>query len=95
MATAEERYKQLIEDYKHVFNSDAGKRVLEDLASASGFQMPVFDEKEDSSGRQMAYRDGRRSIVARIQWMLELSREQFQQKAREAYAQTEADEEDE
>jgi len=92
MATAEDRQRQLIEDYKHVFGGDAGARVLEDLASHVGFQMPVFSEKEDTSGRQMAYRDGKRAVVARIYTMLELSREEFQQMARDAYAQTEEDE---
>jgi len=87
--TGEEQRLQLVDDYKHVFGTDSGKRVLEDLMQASGFQMPVYSEAEDTSARGMAFRDGKRAIVSRIQFMLELSLSELQKQSRETYAQTE------
>ena len=76
--------EDLAQAYKEVFETDLGKKVLEDLAQFTKFQTPSFDEAEDTSLGQMAFREGQRSVVARICSLLEVSRPEFQKRVRQA-----------
>lgn len=81
--------EQLIQDYQTVFNSDAGKRVLEDLCGFTEFQTPSFRMSEDTSGRKMAFREGQRNVISYILTHIEMTLADFQKKVREATAEME------
>ena len=57
---AEKKIKQLREDYKTVFGSDEGKRVLDDLKKRSHFYSTTH-VKGDS--HESAFYEGQRSLV--------------------------------
>jgi hypothetical protein len=80
-----EHIKQKIEDYKHVFASDAGKRVLHDLEVFCGLQADGFDPDAST----MAYNCGRRSVGVYILSWLEMSRSEFQDMVRQQVAESE------
>ena len=64
-----ERYlKQLQNDYKTVFNSDEGKRVLADLEKRCHF-LTTTNIKGDS--HESAYMEGQRSVLLFIKQMLQ------------------------
>lgn len=80
-----EKVKQKIDDYKHVFGTKAGQRVLRDLEEFCGFQADGFNPDPYVT----AYNCGRRSVGAFIlQWM-ELSRTEFQDMVRQQIAENE------
>lgn len=60
------KQKQLKSDYRKVFNSDTGKRVLRDLMQRSF----IFGTTADGDIRM---NEGRRAIVLHILQMLEIS----------------------
>ena len=63
-----ERYlKQLQNDFKTVFNSDEGKRVLADLEKRCHF-LTTTNIKGDS--HESAYMEGQRSVLLFIKQML-------------------------
>lgn len=58
--TEEEKYhKQLMVDYREVFNSDAGERVLKDMCRLSG----LFGEQESSDPIELAKAMGKQDLV--------------------------------
>ena len=64
-----ERYlKQLQNDFKTVFNSDEGKRVLADLEKRCHF-LTTTNIKGDS--HESAYMEGHRSVLLFIKQMLQ------------------------
>jgi hypothetical protein len=64
-----ERYlKQLQNDFKTVFNSDEGKRVLTDLEKRCHF-LTTTNIKGDS--HESAYMEGQRSVLLFIKQMLQ------------------------
>ena len=64
-----ERYlKQLQNDFKTVFNSDEGKRVIADLEKRCHF-MTTTNIKGDS--HESAYMEGQRSVLLFIKQMLQ------------------------
>ena len=64
-----ERYlKQLQNDFKTVFNSDEGKRVLADLEKRCHF-LTTTNIKGDS--HESAYMEGQRSVLLFIKQMLQ------------------------
>ena len=64
-----ERYlKQLQNDFKTVFNSDEGKRVLADLEKRCHF-LTTTNIKGDS--HESAYMEGQRSVLLFIKSMLQ------------------------
>jgi len=61
--------KDLIYDYKNVFGSEAGKRVLKDLEKFCFYKQPTFNGTSDTN--IMIMREGQRSIYLYIQARLE------------------------
>lgn len=53
---------RLIQAYREVFSTDAGKEVLHDLAKT----FHVYHSTMDSNSHELAYREGERSVVIRI-----------------------------
>lgn len=75
-----EDLKQKQSDYKKVFDSDAGKRVLDDLQRRGFLHTTTFAENE----LKMAYREGMRSMALHIKTMLEYDFEQVKKRIKEA-----------
>lgn len=59
-------------DYKKVFASEQGKRVLNDLIRAHHVMTPTM-VRGDETGLQMAYNEGQRNVVLRLLKMVNLS----------------------
>jgi len=74
-----ENLKQLQSDFKKVFDSEAGKRVLEDL-QRRGF---LYTTTLADSQIKMAYREGMRSMALHIKTMLEYDFEQVRKRIKE------------
>lgn len=64
-----EDLKQKQSDYKKVFDSDSGKRVLDDLKRRGFFFNTTLPQ--DNSELKMAYREGMRAMALHIKTMLE------------------------
>jgi hypothetical protein len=60
-----ENLKQKQSDYKKVFNSEEGKRVLKDLQSIGFFSRSTINENSN----KMAYNEGMRAILLHIETM--------------------------
>lgn len=56
-----DRYK-VIKSYMEVFNTEAGKEVLEDMMKT----FHVLNSTHSTDALEMAYREGERSVVLRI-----------------------------
>ena len=69
---------QRIADYKEVFGTDAGKRVLRDIEDFAQLLSDGFDENPHVT----SYNAGRRSVGVYILRMLEMSREDLQEAIR-------------
>lgn len=80
-----QRELQRLEDYKHVFGTDAGQRVLHDLENFCGLLSDGFDPDPNVT----AYNAGRRSVGVYILRQMELTREQLQEMARQRYTEDE------
>ena len=76
------RRLQRIEDFKYVFASDAGQRVLRDLEDFAGLLSDGFDPDPNVT----AYNAGRRSVGVYILRMLEMSRDDLQEMVRKQIA---------
>lgn len=64
----EDRVAQQIalrDDYRHVFGSDSGQRVLKDMMRAGHVFQPTFTRGVDGD-RESAFREGERNMVLRI-----------------------------
>jgi hypothetical protein len=59
--SSEGYFKQLKSDYEHVFGSDAGTRVLEDIKRAGFINRTTYSE-----GNMMFINEGMRSLVLHI-----------------------------
>ena len=64
----EKKIKQLQEDYKIIFNSDEGSRVMADLEKRCHF-LSTTNIKGDS--HESAYMEGQRSVLLFIKQMLQ------------------------
>ena len=64
----EKKIKQLQTDYKSIFNSDEGSRVMADLEKRCHF-MNTTNIKGDS--HESAYMEGQRSVLLFIKQMLQ------------------------
>jgi len=64
--------KQIILDYKYVFETDEGKRVLEHLKKKANFHVSIVPK--DNVGRldvnELVRREGQRSVIIHIDSML-------------------------
>lgn len=69
---------QRADDYKHIFNTAEGQRVLRDVLDFCGLLSDGFAEDPYVT----AYNAGRRSVGVYLLRMLELDREQLQEMAR-------------
>ncbi len=58
-----------IENYKEIFNTPGGKRVLWDLMQEHYVIAPTFDGCE---ALEMAYREGQRNVVLRILQLMKI-----------------------
>lgn len=74
--------KQLAADYRAVFSTEEGKRVLEDLGVFAGLQADGFAPGDP---HLTAYNAGRRSVALRILEMLEMSSLDFQKLAHDRF----------
>ena len=61
------KLKELVQNYKTAFNTDAGKRVLDDLKKRSHF-FNTTHVKGDS--HESAYYEGQRSLVVFIESLI-------------------------
>ena len=61
------KLQELIKDYKIIFNTDEGKRVLDDLKKRSHFYSTTH-VKGDS--HESAYYEGQRSLVAFMETLI-------------------------
>lgn len=62
-------YLQNVKNYKKVFGSETGKKVLWDLLKACGFMSDGFDENPNVT----SYNSGARSMVLRILKIVEMN----------------------
>jgi hypothetical protein len=58
---------QLIQDYKNVFKSDEGSRVLEDLEKRCHYSITTFSK---DSSHETAFFEGQRSVFLFIKAMI-------------------------
>ena len=63
----EKKFKQLKDDYKFIFNSEEGKRVLEDLSKRCHESSTTFSK---DNSHETAFLEGQRSIYLFIKAML-------------------------
>ncbi len=70
---------ELVDDYKQVFSSDAGQRVLRDLEDFAGLLSDGFSENPYIT----AYNAGRRSVGVYLLEKLEMDRQRLMQMVRE------------
>ena len=61
------KLQELIKDYKIIFNTDEGKRVLDDLKKRSNFYNTTHVQGDSHDS---AFREGQRSVVLFINNML-------------------------
>ena len=69
-------------DYKKVFGSQQGKRVLYDLMDSSFVMRNTFDR--NLQDKEHFFREGQRAVVLRILTVLETSEEEFHKLLRDA-----------
>lgn len=74
-----EDLKQLNKDYMHIFSTDEGKRILEDLERKYHITQTTF--REDALG--IAYNEGQRTVVLYIRHMMNPKFEEFIDKLKE------------
>jgi len=81
----QQKQQQLVDDFKQVFNTEAGERVLRHIEEFCELQTDGFDPDP----YRMAHITGRRSVGLMVLHYLEMSRAEFQQLVRRQYAQDE------
>lgn len=64
--------------YQNVFSTDIGQKVLADLRKQHFFDKPTFIEQGSSEG--MAYREGQRAVILRIDSMLKVDLEKLKER---------------
>lgn len=65
LKSPQDQVEQLARDYKATFNTEAGKRVLEDLELRNFMKTTTFDGNPNI----MIYREGQRSVLLHINTM--------------------------
>ena len=63
----EKKFKQLKDDYKFIFNSEEGKRVLDDISIRCHESSTTFSK---DNSHETAYLEGQRSIYLFIKAMI-------------------------
>lgn len=71
-----------VQDYKRVFNTQQGKRVLHDMMESHYVMRNTYEGKEDPYGQ--AFREGQRHVVLRIFSIMETNPSQMEDILREA-----------
>jgi polyhydroxyalkanoate synthesis regulator phasin len=61
------KLQELIKDYKIIFNTDEGKRVLEDLKKRSHFHNTTHVQGDS---HESAYNEGQRSLVVFMETLI-------------------------
>jgi hypothetical protein len=75
VAEPKEKAEQLRKDYQSVFNTEAGKRVLEDLKRTCFYYGPTIHAQPHI----MAYNEGQRNVVLHIETKLKLTAEKLKE----------------
>jgi hypothetical protein len=85
--TAEERradkHKTMMMDYKRVFGSEQGRRVLSDLI-ANHFVMNSTYSRGPQAELDMAFKEGQRQVVMRLMTIMKYDPEQTAQAIKES-----------
>lgn len=76
------RRRSKVVDYRNVFNSSQGKRVLYDLMLNHNFLQTSFNKGDDAN--EMAFKEGGRHVVTRILTILKVDPKQLEQLIEEA-----------
>ena len=74
--------------YKEVFNSEAGKEVLEDILRCN---FVLNTTMQDTDPLQIAFNEGRRAVVLAIMNHLQITPVELMEKQREVYDQISTD----
>ena len=69
-------------DYKRVFGTEQGKRIMQELIQAHYIMQPVMNKDP----LVMAFKEGQRNVVLRILNILETSEEQMHKLLRETHS---------
>lgn len=75
-----EKLKGLRNDYKKIFESEEGKRILEDLAKICHYRTPTFDK----DALVMAFQEGLRTVYLHITTMMTIDIEELERIATNA-----------
>lgn len=78
-----ERNVAKLQDYKRVFSSEQGKRVLSDLI-ASHYMMSSTFSRGPGSEQDMAFKEGQRQVVLRIMTIMDQDPAQVAQAIKES-----------
>jgi len=85
--TAEERraqkHKSMMVDYKRVFGTEQGQRVLNDLI-ASHYVMGSTYGRGENAAMDLAFREGQRQVVLRIMTIMKYDPEQVANQIKES-----------
>lgn len=71
-----EKSRERYADYKKVFSSEAGQRVVRDLIDTHYMLRPTYDAK-DTNLNVVLVREGERSVILRILTILKVDPELF------------------
>lgn len=75
----EKQYLATVQDYKNVFESESGKNILYDLMKSGFFLNATFSDNI----YEMAYREGRRSVILNIIGALNMDIKTLEKEIRE------------
>ena len=73
------QFRQRVMDYKSIFTTEAGMRVLEDLGNYGFISQTTYDD----SAHRMVFREGARDVVLYIRKLIEYKFDEEQQDATE------------
>lgn len=74
------RQQAKLQDYRRVFTTEQGKRVLHDMMLTNYVLNPTWSP--GASDRDLAYREGARSVVLKILTLLEVDPNKLRELAR-------------
>jgi hypothetical protein len=80
-----ERAKNKIKDYRKVFGSESGRRVLHDLIATNYVMQPTITGKGIENPQLMAAREGQRIAVLNILAVLEMDPEKLNDSFKEIH----------
>jgi len=75
VAEISEKAEQLRKDYQNVFNSESGKRVLENLKKICFY----YDTTINGTPHIMSFNEGQRAVILHIETKLKLTAEKLKE----------------